>query len=60
MDAERGAHRERLHELLQDAVGEQLDHDHPGRGVGTPVAEREQDREGARRPGAEVGDVGRR
>ena len=44
VDAERGAHRERLHQLLKDAVGQQLDDDHPHGGVGARSAEGEQDR----------------
>ena len=43
MDAERGAQRERLDELLQHAVGEELDDDHPDRRVGPCAAEGEQD-----------------
>ena len=57
MDAEGGAHRERLDELLEHAVGEQLDDDHPAGGLGAGAAERDQDRERARGPRADVGDV---
>ena len=48
VDAERRAHRERLHQLLKHAVREQLDHDHADRGVGPGAAQRDQHREGAR------------
>ena len=58
MDAEGGAERDRLDELLQRAVGQQLNHDHPDRGVGPRAAQREQHREQAGAPGAHVRDVG--
>ena len=33
MDAQRGAERDRLHELLEDPVGQQLDDGHADRGL---------------------------
>ena len=45
MDTERGAHRQRLDELLEDAVGKQLDDDHPNRRIGASAAECHTDRE---------------
>jgi hypothetical protein len=48
---------DRLDQLLEDAVGQQDDHGQSGRGLGPRAAEGDQDREGARGPGADVGDV---
>ena len=58
MDAQRGAVGDRLDDLLEHPVREQCDHRHRGcrfRPLGT---ERDQHREGPRRPGTEIGDVG--
>ena len=49
------AHRERLHELLEHAVGQQLDDDHARGGIGSRPSERDQDGEDPGRPGAEYG-----
>ena len=58
MDAERGAHGDRLHELLERPVGEQDDDDHDDRGIGPLRTERDQHRERPGAPGAEERDVG--
>jgi hypothetical protein len=58
VDAEGGAHRERLDDPLEDAVGDQLDDNHAGGSVGAGTTECNQDRERPRGPGADVGDVG--
>ena len=55
VEAERGPHRKRLDELLEDPVGEQLEDDHPCRCVGAGAAERDQDRIYCGAPGTDVG-----
>ena len=57
MDAERRPHRERLDELLEDPVGQELHDDHPARGLGPGSAQGEQHRERRCGPGAQVRDV---
>ena len=57
VDAERRAERDRLDHLLQDAVGQQHDDGHDQRGRRALRPEREQHRERARRPRAQVRDV---
>ena len=57
MDPERRTHGEGLDDLLERAVGEELDDDHPA-GRGRPVAAKgQQDCEDRGAPGADVGDV---
>ena len=58
MDAERSTHGDRLHELLERAVGEHDDHDHDDRGIGPLRTERDEHRERPGAPGAEERDVG--
>ena len=60
MDSERRAHRDRLDELLERAVGEQDDHRHRDGRVGSLGAERDEHGERPCAPGAEERDVGGR
>ena len=53
MDSERRAHRDRLHELLERAVGEQDDHRHRDGRVGSLGAERDEHGERSCAPSAE-------
>jgi len=58
MDTERGPVGDRRHALLQHGVGQQLNDDHPDRGIGSGAPEGAQDGERAGGPGPEVRDVG--
>jgi hypothetical protein len=60
MDPKRRAHRDRLDELLERAVGEQDDHRHRDGGVGSLRTQRDEHGERPRAPGTKERDVGGR